>query len=106
MDKSEIFLRFITILTFGLIMFGIVLVIYNAMEEAEDLMKHCQANGYDGIKWEEVNFMKDTLVCTNFTHAEKVKMEFYEEKNGDWDDTAKDVLGALIGKDSGGTKNG
>ncbi len=82
---------------------GMGLFIYSGMQEAQGLLNHCKENGYDGVRYEEVNFIKDELKCANFT----VEDEYHIEKNRKFNEAGQDVWDAFTGKsaeNSGGIK--
>ena len=71
MNRSD----FIIAVVFFVIFFGGIFVIiingYNTWNETADLLEYCKDNGYDGIRYETVNFMRDEPKCANFTIEDK-----------------------------------
>ncbi len=46
---------------------------YNVFVETGDLMEYCKENGYDGIRYEKVNFLREEPKCVHFTIEEEFK---------------------------------
>ena len=85
-----------TILMFG--SFGLFgWYVYDQVMHIGDFIEFCQQEGYDGIRYEKVNFMRDEPRCTNFTPEDRYKMREREEFNK----AGQDVWEALTFK---GTK--
>lgn len=64
------------IVVFAIFFGGLFLIIlngYNVWVETGDLLEHCKNNGYDGIRYEEVNFFIDEPKCANWTIEEEFK---------------------------------
>ena len=46
---------------------------FSSLNEAKNDLEICKELGYDGIKFEKVNLVKDKIVCSNFTDLEKAR---------------------------------
>lgn len=55
--------------------------VYAQVTDVADFIGFCQEEGYDGIKYEKVNFMKDEPRCANFTAEDRYKMKQKEPAN-------------------------
>lgn len=75
MGKSDIIIGVIIFVVFFAGVFAILINGYNEFHETADLLEHCKDNGYDGIRYEQVNFFKEEPRCANFTIEEKFKMD-------------------------------
>lgn len=73
MSKADII---VAIVFFTIFFGGIFVIIMNGYDEwieTKELLEHCKDNGYDGIRYEEVNFFRDEPRCANFTIEEEFK---------------------------------
>ncbi len=66
---------------FLLIIGSFGLYVYWQLTDVGDFIEFCQEEGYDGIRMEKVNFMRDEPRCTNFTAEDRYKMKQSEEFN-------------------------
>lgn len=104
--KGTILALVVTMLMMFVMIGGINLYSYNKIIEAEEFIEHCKANGYDGIRFEQVNILKEVPHCANFTDLERVENEFYSKRDKGFNNATRDVMGALLDKSSqndGGT---
>lgn len=67
--------------------------VYGQITDVGDFIDFCQDQGYDGIRMEKVNFMRDEPRCTNFTPEDRYKMKQREPFNK----AGQDVWDSFIG---------
>lgn len=73
---------------------GVGLYTYTKLQDLEGLFDYCKKNGYDGIRYEQVNFLREEPLCANFTIEERYEIE----KNKEFNEAGEKVFNSFIGK--------
>ncbi len=78
---------------------GILLIVMFQLEKASDTLDECKDQGYDGVRYEKVNYFQEKLICATFTDEEWKEIEDSSEFN----EVGEDVWNAFIGGDKEGS---
>ena len=84
-----------TVLVIALICLTLsALFIMIEIKDVKDLLNYCKDNGFDGVRYEEVNFFQDEPKCAMFTTEDK----YIIEKNKEFNEAGEEVFNSLFGR--------
>ncbi len=76
--KNKILKIFTGLLMFVLIIGSMGLYAYSEIDKTASLIDSCKYNGYDGIRYEKINYFMEKPRCAYFTDEERKSMEAKE----------------------------